>query len=187
MAVKNFISPNAPSFKVKLCGQMVKFENGCKSFDLDDEDEAAQCVELEKVMKRSPQMSQHVKLVDREAAEKAALEHRKMMEHMGGAISGPVSSADLGRLATTAKLAQRDEALKHEGNTPEAVAQLNKELADADLALTETSHEVVKDKEGFIPEEQAPKVDLETGKELPKQPESKVNPLANILGKNNNG
>ena len=73
------------------------------------------------------------------------------------------------------------EQLKAQGSSPEVVAKLNEELAAADLALTETTAEVVRNTEGFIEQVQPETPDLEVaaGIKTP-EPEAKVNPLAGL-------
>lgn len=190
MVTKSFVTPTAPSLTIKLNNTKVQWKDGVKSFDLEDEDEAAQCADLEKLMAKSPNMKQLVKYVDREAAIEVALTHQKKLKSMGGGVSGRMSTADIARLSAAAILEQRDEQLAREGSTPEQIANLNEELADADLALTEKSDEIVQAKEGFIPEEKPIPVDLEKALDVPVQPESepeqsegKPNPLTTMLKK----
>lgn len=150
-----YSSRNAPKLKTKAVifepdGKTVKravpvhFKHGV--FETDDKDVIAA---LDKMIATSPNFSQLVMKIDRDAAERVSREWQKHQASQQMVARGGTNSED-------ANLARRAEQIRNEviseGKTPEEADKLIKELSLEGLMLADkVDPAVTSPKEGFVP------------------------------------
>lgn len=164
-------APYAGGLKIRLKTGLIQFVKGALTLNLDDEDEAAMHKELMGLMKKRPDLTSNILVLDLEAAEKQA--KKVLAETLPGSMTGPVNSDTVKSSLAHKKLAERDEEMARM-NTPVADQRAFEEQIDkAGLHLTENAEDQpavrTEEGDGFIKEEDIKTPDLEEAIEIPSQ------------------
>ena len=181
-----YISPDAPSFKLRLTvdgkDHLLKFKD--KQLFLDETEDAAIIAELDRVIAKSPHISQIVKKIDPEAAEKLAREHRAMMLAQNAGVTGTATSVH--DPARKMKAAEEYNRLLAQGMTDEeasaAVQQIFGEEKTVTVEVKENPviQEVPKESETLSNTEQSADAEIAENKDNPAPQETAKKVFANL-------
>lgn len=152
MAPACYASKEAPSFKMRVETDKgdftIQFVNKRLELDLNDPIEGQVVEILDKLIETRSDISSQIYKVDREAALALAKAHQAAQPK--AAVSGTTSSMD--NPAQNVNLEKRGEELRRQGVDEDEIQKMLDKMR-TNLQITAPSDEVVREKEGFIPNE----------------------------------